>query len=133
MQGLLILTSTYSFYPFICVYSFRKYACTTAVGYLSQRTEPPVIDFISAWLVFYSFILQSFSQAISIAPLQHHYYSEALQFYAEAPQAAASEILAQGPYVGLDRDSNPRPSGIHVSTLPMIEHAHIPRRYRNLL
>ena len=46
-------------------------------------------------------------QAISIAPLQVHCYSEALwhrtdtvlEFHAEAPQATASEGLAQGPYL----------------------------------
>src|SRR6218665_2717740 len=55
----------------------------------------------------------SFIQAISIlrassSPLQVHYYSEAHlthhgdtvpEFLAEAPQATASEGLAQGPYV----------------------------------
>ena len=47
----------------------------------------------------------SFIQAISIAPLQVHYYSEALahytvsEFHAEAPWATASEGLAQGTYV----------------------------------
>jgi len=42
-------------------------------------------------------------QAISIALLQVHYYSEAFptqsEFHAEVPQAIASEVLAQGPYV----------------------------------
>ena len=49
--------------------------------------------------------------AISIAPLQVHYYSEALltvsEFDAEAPQAIASEGLAQG-HGRLEWDSNPR-------------------------
>jgi len=48
----------------------------------------------------------SLIQAISIAPLQVHYYSEALPtqhgyfvgVHAEVPQAIASEGLAQGPY-----------------------------------
>jgi len=50
----------------------------------------------------------SFIQAISIAPLQVHYYSKersrhstdtVLEFHAKAPQATANERLAQGPYV----------------------------------
>ena len=47
----------------------------------------------------------SFIQAISIAHLHVYYYSEALptytvtEFHAEAPQATASEGLAQGSYV----------------------------------
>src|SRR6218665_918866 len=54
-------------------------------------------------------MLDSFILDISIAPLQVHCYSEALpttnstdtvsEFHAEAPQATASEGLAQGPYV----------------------------------
>jgi|SRR6218665_367020 len=60
----------------------------------------------------YSFIeflqmVHSFIQAISTAPLQVHYYSEALPtqhgycvgFHAEVPEAIASEGLALGPYV----------------------------------
>ena len=51
--------------------------------------------------------LNSFVQAISIAPLQVHYYSEVLPTQhgycvgvsAKAPHATASEGLAQGPYV----------------------------------
>ena|SRR6218665_3679839 len=52
--------------------------------------------------------IHSFIQAISIASLQVHYYSEVLllhrtntvsEFHAEAPQATASQGLAQGPYV----------------------------------
>ena len=54
----------------------------------------------------HSFI-HSFIQAVSIGPLQVHYYSEALRhsmdtvsdFHTEAPQATASEELAQCPYV----------------------------------
>src|SRR6218665_2313979 len=53
------------------------------------------------------FVTSLFIQAITVAPLQANYYSEALQtqytdvleFDAEAPQATASEGLAQGPYV----------------------------------
>jgi len=53
-----------------------------------------------------SFVL-SFIQAIYIAPLQstatqrrsRHSTDTVPNFHAEAPQAAASEILAQGPYV----------------------------------
>ena len=45
----------------------------------------------------------SFIQAISIAPLQVHYYSEVLptqhEYCVGATQATASEGLAQGPYV----------------------------------
>src|SRR6218665_156541 len=49
----------------------------------------------------------SFIQVVSIAPLQVHYYSEALPTQHEycvevsrrKPQATASEGLAQGPYV----------------------------------
>jgi len=49
----------------------------------------------------------SLIQAISIAPLQVHYYSETLstqhgycfEVHAKAPQAIASEVLAQGTYV----------------------------------
>src|SRR6218665_1675680 len=49
----------------------------------------------------------SFIQAISIAPFQVYYYSEALrhstdtvpEFEAEASQATVSEGLTQGPYV----------------------------------
>ena len=43
-----------------------------------------------------------FLRAISIAPLQVNYYNSTdtlLKFHAEAPQATASEGLAQGPYV----------------------------------
>ena len=59
----------------------------------------------------YSFIISfilSFILAISIAPLQVHYNSEALptqheetvpEFHAEAPQANVGEGLAQGPYM----------------------------------
>src|SRR6218665_1979539 len=53
--------------------------------------------------------MESFIQAISLAPLQGHHNSEALstiiitntvsEFHAEAPLAAASEGFAQGPYV----------------------------------
>jgi len=54
--------------------------------------------------------LRSFIHSISIAPLQVHHYSEALQTQrescagvssrsSEAPQATASDRLAQGPYV----------------------------------
>ena len=48
--------------------------------------------------------LFSFIPAISIAPLQVLYNSEALpttvsEFHAKAPQATANEGLAQGPYV----------------------------------
>ncbi len=50
---------------------------------------------------------QPFIQAIYIAPFQVHYYTEALptqhvgvsEFHAKAPQATASEELAQGPYI----------------------------------
>ena len=60
----------------------------------------------------------SFIHAISIAPLQVHYYSEALPTQhgycvgvsREAPQATASEGLAQGPYV-VDR------AGFELATL----------------
>src|SRR6218665_1808829 len=53
-------------------------------------------------------LINSFIQAFSLAPLQVHYYSKALQtqhgyyvseFHAEAPQATVSEGLAKGPYV----------------------------------
>src|SRR6218665_1884579 len=48
-----------------------------------------------------------FIQAISIAPLRGHYYTEAhptqhyavSEFHAEAPQTILSERLVQGPYV----------------------------------
>ena len=51
--------------------------------------------------------MHSFIQAVSIVPLQVHFYSEAIptqhgycaEFHAEAPQATASLGLAQGPYV----------------------------------
>ena len=77
----------------------------------------------------HSFI-HSFNRAISIAPLQVHYYSEALpthcstdivlEFHAEAPQTTASEGLAQGSYMAaIERDSNPRPCGRKASNLPM--------------
>src|SRR6218665_3615977 len=75
----------------------------------------------------HSFI-HSFSQAISIAPLQVRYYSEALpiystdtvsEFHVEAPsQATANEGLVQGPYVAVERDSNPRPFERKVTNLP---------------
>ena len=51
--------------------------------------------------------------------------------HAEAPQTldcgfrtcpTMSLGLAQGPYVALERDSNPRPSGRKASTLPMRHH-----------
>ena len=53
------------------------------------------------------FSFHSFIQAVSIAPLQVHYYSGAPDtaciycagIHAEAPQATGSEELAQGPYV----------------------------------
>ena len=66
------------------------------------------------WISF----VHSFIQALSIAPLQVHYYSEVLPrrhadtvsvFHAEAPLSTPSEGLAQGPAWRLDRDSNPRP------------------------
>jgi len=62
-----------------------------------------------------------FIKIISIATIQVHYYSEALptqhgyimylsEFHAQAPQATASEGLAQGPYTWRpERYSNPRP------------------------
>jgi len=51
--------------------------------------------------------IYSFIQAISLALLQAQYQLEALltdivsKFHAEAPQATASEGLAQGPYATL--------------------------------
>ena len=64
-------------------------------------------------------LIHSFIQAISIAPLQVHYYSEALPTGStqlgycvgvsrEAPQATASEGLAQGPYVAARTGSDER-------------------------
>ena len=54
-------------------------------------------------ITFLALNIHSFIQAISIAPLQVHCYSEALliqdEFHAEAPLAAVSEGLSQGPYV----------------------------------
>ena len=74
--------------------------------------------------VTHSFI-HSFIQAISIAPLQVHCYSEALptqdtllEFHAEAPQATASEGLAQGPYVAVGAGS----FGREASNLPISHH-----------
>src|SRR6218665_3123606 len=59
----------------------------------------------------------SFIQAISIAPIQFHYYSEALptkhrqavvsQFHAAAPQATAIEELAQDPNVAVRAEFEP--------------------------
>ena len=60
----------------------------------------------------YSFI-HSFIPAIYIAPLQVNYYSEALPTTARilyrsfTPKATAGKGLAQGPYVALERESNP--------------------------
>src|SRR6218665_2328747 len=53
--------------------------------------------------------IHSFIQAISIAPLQVHYYSEVLPtqhgygvgVHAEAPQVTASKGLAQGSYMAV--------------------------------
>ena len=77
-------------------------------------------------LMFYH--IHSFIQAISIAPLQVHNYSETLldtvsEFHAEASQATASEGLAQGPYVA-ERESNARHFGIKATNLLMSHSAH---------
>ena len=63
---------------------------------------------------------RSFVQAISITPLQVHYYSEA-EFHAEAPQANASEGLAQGPYVAAKAGLEPatlRTKGVESTNEP---------------
>src|SRR6218665_1234836 len=82
--------------------------------------------------------IQSFIQTISIAPLQstitqrrsRHNMDTVSEFHAEAPQATASEGLAQGPSWRLERDSNPRPFGRYASNLPMCYHA--PRQCEGL-
>ena len=69
-------------------------------------------------------VVHSFIQAISIAPPQVHCYSEALptqlgycvsKFHAEAPQATASEGLAQGPLVRLAFEWRNRNSTITIT------------------
>ena len=73
--------------------------------------------------------LHSFIQAITIAPLQVHYYSEALptqhgtvsEFYAETPQATVSEGRAQGPYVAARAGVEPmtlRTKGVDSTNAP---------------
>src|SRR6218665_1132144 len=75
--------------------------------------------------------IQSFIQTISIAPLQYtitqrrsrHNMDTVSEFHAEAPQATASEGLAQGPTWRLERDSNPRPFGRKETNLLMSHNA----------
>ena len=54
--------------------------------------------------------------AISIVPLQVHYYSEALptmsKYHAKALQAIASEGLVQGPYVAARAGFEPTTFGL---------------------
>src|SRR6218665_2658284 len=65
----------------------------------------------------------SFIQAISIAPLQVHYYSETpptqhrcgSEFHAEVPQATASKGLAQGSYMAAR-------AGVEPTTLQTMSH-----------
>ena len=87
----------------------------------------------------YRFVLyhcHSFILAISIAPLQVLYYSEAFPTTARiycigvsrrSAQATVGKGLAQGPYTWrLKRESNPQPSDWKSSTQP-IRH-HVPQR-----
>ena|SRR6218665_1455365 len=68
----------------------------------------------------------SFIQVISIAPLQVHYYSRhsrgtVPEFLAEAPQATASEGLAQCPYVAARTGFEPatlRTKGVESTNAP---------------
>ena len=71
--------------------------------------------------------IHSFIQAISIAHLQVHYYSEALpmdtvpEFYAEAPQATVSEGLGQGLYAAARAGVEPmtlRTKGVYSTKVP---------------
>ena len=68
-----------------------------------------------------------FIQAISIAPLQstqkrsRHSTITVPEFHAVAPQAIASEGLAQGPYVATRAGFEP---GRKTSNLPMRHHAY---------
>ena len=79
------------------------------------------------------YFIHSFIQAISIAPLQVHYYSEALptqhgycaEFHTEAPQATVSEGLVQGPYVAARAGVEPmilRTKGIDSTNAPHAPH-----------
>src|SRR6218665_1586910 len=63
--------------------------------------------------------------------LYNYYYSDALSTQhgycvavsCEAPHETASEGLALGPTWRLERESNPRPSGRELLTVPMSHHA----------
>ena len=78
--------------------------------------------------------IHSFIQAIFTAPLQVHYYSEALSttarilcrsFTPKRHRQLRVKDLPKVPTWRLERDSNPRPSGRKASTLPMRHH--VPR------
>src|SRR6218665_612108 len=67
---------------------------------------------------------------LCIVPLQVQYYSEALPFHAEAPQANASEGLTQGPFVAARAEFEPTTlrtkgdeSTNEATNLPMRHHA----------
>ena len=85
--------------------------------------------------------IHSFILAISIAPLQVHYYSEMLSTQHGycvkvshwSPRATASEGLTKVPTLGLERDLNQRPFRQKVSNLPMSHHTHKLRNKDSLL
>src|SRR6218665_2892126 len=102
--------------------------------HLLQRSEKPEYSAGNSTAAEYSFI-HSFILAISIAPHQVHYYSEALpttarilcrSFTPKRHRQLRVKDLLKVPTWRLERDSNPRPSGRKASTLPMCHHIFTP-------
>src|SRR6218665_2497652 len=101
---------------------------TVLAGQLQTIREVLSYGFIHSFI--HSFIL-----AISIAPHQVHYYSEALpttarilcrSFTPKRHRQLRVKDLLKVPTWRLERDSNPRPSGRKASTLPMCHHIFTP-------
>src|SRR6218665_3651025 len=76
-------------------------------------------------------MIHSFIPDISIAPLQVHYYSEALLtiarilcFTLKRHRQLRGKDLPKVPTWRLERDSNPRPFGRKATYLPMSHQAH---------
>src|SRR6218665_1549996 len=71
-----------------------------------------------------AFFFHSFMQAISIAPLQVHYYLDAARimcrsFTSKRHRQLRVKDLPKVPTWRLERDSNPRPFGRKATNLPM--------------